>query len=234
MIDWTPIEVDYRIGKMSMKAIAAKHGVAYSGVRKKVIDEGWTQDLTPMVQAATRAELTKQSRERAEKAKAEKMAEQAAKKAEQAEKSQEQARQKVIQQEESKPSDADVVAASSSEDVATITSAIDAAVIENVAVINRHRNMADALMRLVGTLAAEVKTLTDDEQDPDKRRESLGDRVDAVRKLSQTVATVVDVERKAHNLDEKAGSEDSLAEFIRSLQGSSLPIVHHDPEADEE
>ena len=213
MIDWTPIEVDYRIGKMSMKAIATKHGVAYSGLRKRAIDEGWTQDLTPMVQAATRAELTKQSHERAKKAK--KAAE-------------------TPTQRHDKPSDADVVAITACEDVAVITSSIDAAVLENVAVINRHRKMADALMRLVGRLANEVKTLTDDEQDPNRRRESLGDRVDAVRKLSQTVATVVDVERKAHNLDEKAGTEDSLAEFIRGLQGSSLPIVHQDPEANEE
>lgn len=208
-IDWTPIEADYRIGKLSVKAIAAKHGVSYSGLRKKAQECGWTQDLTPVVQAATRAELTKQAQQRAQKA------------------------AKEPPPTPAKPTDADVVAQSAAQEVKVLASAIDAAVIENVAVINRHRSMADSLMRLAGTLAQEVQTLTSEAQDKKDLLETLGDRVDAVRKLSQTVATVVDIERKAHNLDAQPAGDDAIGDLIRSLQGSSLPVVADDPEARE-
>ena len=211
-IDWSPIEADYRIGKMSVKAIAAKHGVAYSGVRRRAEEHGWTQDLTPVVQAATRAELTKQAQQRAAKPKPDPKPEQPA---------------------TEKPSDASVVADAMGKEVRVITSAIDAAVAENVHVINRHRKTADSLMRLVELLAEEVNTLTNGNNHPERGEITLGDRVDAVRKLSQTVATVVDVERRAHNLDDKTTDDDSLAALIRSIQGSSLPIVVNDPEADE-
>ena len=222
-IDWNPIEADYRIGKLAVKAIALKHGVSYSGLRHKAAEAGWTQDLTTVVQAATRAKLTEQARERATKAAAPKPEPKpAAKPAKSAKRGAQVA---------AKLTDDQLVEHSASEDVAVITGAIDAAVAENVKVINRHRGMADSLMRLVGSLADEVKALTDEDDNPARKAATLGDRVDAVRKLSQTVATVVDVERKAHNLDQQVGNEDNLAEFIKTLQGSSLPIVQDDPEA---
>jgi hypothetical protein len=203
-IDWTPIEADVRIGKLSLEHIAKKHAVSYSGLRMQIKQRGWTPDLTPAVQAATRAELAQQATRRA----------------------------RLQQDQEHTDQHGAQVQQAARAEVKVITSAIDAAVAENVAIINRHRSMSDALMRLVGSLADEVKVLTDTADDPELKSKTLGERVDAVRKLSQTVATVVDVERKAHSLDTQAPAEDKLTELVRALQGSSLPIVAVDPEMD--
>jgi len=205
--DWTQVEADVRVGKLNLKEIAAKHGVSYSGLRKKVNERGWTPDLTVAVQAATRTELAKQAQKR------------------------------LVPTKPLAPEDEKIVAAQVAaeveRDARMADSAIDAAVLENVAVINRHRAIAGTLMKLTGQLAQEVKTLTEDEQDPVKRLLTLGDRVDAARKLSQTVATIVDIERKAHNLDAAGPSDDTVVELVRSLQGSTLPVIQKDPEQDD-
>jgi hypothetical protein len=205
--DWTQVEVDVRVGKLNLKEIAAKHGVSYSGLRKKVNERGWTPDLTVAVQAATRTELAKQAQKR------------------------------LVVTKPLTPEDEKLVAAQVAaeveRDARMADSAIDAAVLENVAVINRHRAIAGTLMKLTGQLAQEVKTLTEGEKDPFKRQLTLGDRVDAARKLSQTVATIVDIERKAHNLDAASPSDDTVVELVRSLQGSTLPVIQKDPEQDD-
>jgi hypothetical protein len=71
-IDWEAIEKDYRIGHLSVADIAKKHRVALSGLKRKAKLAGWTRDLTPIVQIATKAAITQ---ERADHAK--KLAEQA-------------------------------------------------------------------------------------------------------------------------------------------------------------
>ena len=187
-IDWMPIEVEVRLGKMTRAAIAEKFQVSYSRLRKKCEEEGWEADLTPVVQAATRAELTRQARQRVE---------------------------------------GDVA-----NQVDAITSGIDAAVAENVKIINRHRAMSGALLDLVDGLGTEIKALTASADTDVKKALSIGDRVDAVRKLSQTVATVVQVERQAYSLDEKTNNSDAgqVMDWFKSLNGATVPVVQDDPE----
>lgn len=65
-IDWEAIERDYRIGQLSVADVARKHDVALSGLKRKAKLDGWTRDLTPVVQIATKAAITQ---ERADHAK---------------------------------------------------------------------------------------------------------------------------------------------------------------------
>ncbi len=59
-IDWEAIEKDYRLGQISIAAVAEKHGVALSGLKGKAKVLGWARDLTPVVKAATKAAITKE------------------------------------------------------------------------------------------------------------------------------------------------------------------------------
>jgi DNA-binding MurR/RpiR family transcriptional regulator len=65
-IDWDAIERDYRIGKLTLREMAAKHGVAESSVSLKAKQLGWTRDLTETVKQATKAALIEASKRRAE------------------------------------------------------------------------------------------------------------------------------------------------------------------------
>lgn len=65
-IDWDAIERDYRIGKLTLREMAAKHGVAESSISLKAKQLGWTRDLTEAVKLATKAALIEASKRRAE------------------------------------------------------------------------------------------------------------------------------------------------------------------------
>ncbi len=52
--DWEAIEREYRAGQLSIRQIAANHGVTHGGVRKRAANEGWTRDLTEKVQQAVK------------------------------------------------------------------------------------------------------------------------------------------------------------------------------------
>ncbi|MGM0988506.1 MAG: helix-turn-helix domain-containing protein [Pseudomonadota bacterium] len=57
--DWEAIERDYRAGQLSIRHLAAKHGIPESTVRSRAKAEGWQRDLTDEVRAATQAKLTR-------------------------------------------------------------------------------------------------------------------------------------------------------------------------------
>lgn len=43
-IDWVAIEAGYRAGKLSNRALAAKHGVSEAAIRKRAEQGGWTRE----------------------------------------------------------------------------------------------------------------------------------------------------------------------------------------------
>jgi len=60
--DWTGCKIDYRAGQLSIRQLAAKHGIPESTVRSRAKAEGWQRDLTEDVRQATRAKLSRTSR----------------------------------------------------------------------------------------------------------------------------------------------------------------------------
>ncbi|MGM0984882.1 MAG: helix-turn-helix domain-containing protein [Pseudomonadota bacterium] len=60
--DWEGCKVDYRAGQVSIRQLAAKHGIPESTVRSKAKAEGWQRDLTDDVRQATREKLSRTSR----------------------------------------------------------------------------------------------------------------------------------------------------------------------------
>ncbi|ULJ66670.1 hypothetical protein [Wielerella bovis] len=49
-IDWEKIEADYRAGILSLRDIAAPHGITESAVRKKAKEKNWQRDLNNKIQ----------------------------------------------------------------------------------------------------------------------------------------------------------------------------------------
>lgn len=67
-IDWEAIERDYRLGQMSLRAIATKHDTTPGAISKKAKAREWTQDASQEVRERTRAGLLTQARKEQEQA----------------------------------------------------------------------------------------------------------------------------------------------------------------------
>jgi hypothetical protein len=48
-VDWEAIRAEYE-AEAGFRALAAKHGISHTAVRKRVIGEGWSQDMEPIIQ----------------------------------------------------------------------------------------------------------------------------------------------------------------------------------------
>lgn len=59
--DWSAIEADYRVGQLSNRMIAEKHGVSEGMIRKKAKAQGWLKDLTEKVRREVRTQLVRDS-----------------------------------------------------------------------------------------------------------------------------------------------------------------------------
>jgi hypothetical protein len=56
-IDWNGVEIAYRAGVKSLKAIGEEFGLSNAGVLKRAQREGWTRDLKERIRAATEAKV---------------------------------------------------------------------------------------------------------------------------------------------------------------------------------
>ena len=71
-VDWDSVERDYRAGMLSLREIAAPHGITEGAIRKKAKALGWERDLTARVNEKVRNELVRnqyatENKERTEK-----------------------------------------------------------------------------------------------------------------------------------------------------------------------
>lgn len=67
-IDWEAIERDYRLGQLSLRALATKHGTTPGAISKKAKAREWVQDASQEVRERTRAALlTEPRKEKAKK-----------------------------------------------------------------------------------------------------------------------------------------------------------------------
>lgn len=57
--DWERIEADYRAGLLSVREIAAAQGISHTAIQKKAKAEGWERDLSKRIQAKADALVAK-------------------------------------------------------------------------------------------------------------------------------------------------------------------------------
>lgn len=62
-IDWEAIEREYRVGQLSLRALAEKHGCTAAAISKKAKEKGWVRDASQEVRERTRAALLAQPKE---------------------------------------------------------------------------------------------------------------------------------------------------------------------------
>lgn len=58
--DWEAVERDYRTGQFTLRELEAKHGANNGLISRKAKKEGWTQDLSKAIKAATNAKLVEE------------------------------------------------------------------------------------------------------------------------------------------------------------------------------
>jgi len=177
--DWERIEADYRAGLLSVREIAAAHGISHTAIQKRANKEPkWERDLAKRIQAKADALVAKR----------------------------------------------EVASQVATETKAATDSAIveaNALVIANIRLahrtdISRARSLA---MNLLGELEIETDNVdlfeqlgdllrSDDDKGQDKRNEvyrkviSGAARVDSMKKLAETLKTLIGLEREAYGVAE--------------------------------
>ncbi|MFI8570478.1 hypothetical protein ACIGEO_03020 [Stenotrophomonas bentonitica] len=59
-IDWERIEADYRAGLLSVREIAAEHGITHGAINKRAKRDRWTRDLGAKIKAKADALVSKE------------------------------------------------------------------------------------------------------------------------------------------------------------------------------
>jgi hypothetical protein len=210
--DWERIEADYRAGVLSIREIAGAHSITEGAIRKRAKRDEWARDLAGKVQAKA-AELVRKDLVRSSV------------------------------RTESAYSEKEIVAASS-EVVAgvQITQRKD---------IGRARTLAMALLEELEIETANLDLFrdlgeilrSDDDKGQDKRNDlynkviSSAGRIDCMKKLSDTIKTLITLEREAYGLADEPpppaapsvvvnnAPSATLAEIQQVLRESGTPKV---------
>lgn len=196
--DWERIESDYRAGLLSVREIAAPQGITEGAVRKRAKRDAWTRDLAAKIKSKSDDLVRKEAVRSAVRT-------------------------------ERADTDAFVVEANAE--------AIAAVRISHRSDIARFRRLARSLLREIEIetesldLFEELGELlrSEDDKGQDKRNDIYrkvitgASRVDSMKKLAETLKTLIGLEREAYNIGEamKPSDTDSAA-FLREI-ASHLP-----------
>jgi hypothetical protein len=204
VIDWEAVEMQYRAGTRSLKEIGAEFGVSDAGIIKRAKRDGWARDLKAKIQAKADAKVSA-SLVSAEVSAGRKLTEQ-------------------------------VVVEANANAQATVRLA--------------HRNDISRGRRLAIALLEELEQETgnidlfhelgellrnEDDKGQDKRNDlymkiiSSAGRVDSMKKLADTMKTLISMEREAYGIkDEGETAVSALGELLKQVSGTGLPIVKDD------
>ena len=174
--DWERIEADYRAGVLSIREIASQHGISHPAISKKAKALGWSRDLSEKIKAKADELVTK----------------------------------------------AEVTTAVTTPKAVTERDIVEAnaASVAHVAIsqrkdIKRFRSLAMSLLEELETQTVDSALLTQladllnsDEEDAQSRRMQLFNavisspgRIDSLKKLGDTLKTLITLERQAYNMD---------------------------------
>jgi hypothetical protein len=184
IIDWAAVEADYRPNKLSLREIGKKHGCTEGAIRKRAKKEGWVRDLSEKI-----------------KNKADDLV-----------------RREAVRS--STQNESDIVNAN----------ALNSATIQ----INEREDVTKAraiAMTLLSELESQVTSTelyenlgellqSQDEKTPAKLNDlyqkviSFPGRVDGMKKLSDALKTLIDLERKVYKIDDVDSEKSSQKVFV--------------------
>jgi hypothetical protein len=182
--DWEAIESAYRAGLLSVREIGSQQGVTHTAINKRAKKEGWERDLKAKIKAKAEALVSK--REVSKQVSTEKMV-----------------------------SERQLIEANA-EVIATVR-------MEHRGDIRRARNIANSLFDELEAECADVAALQQlgdlmlepDDKGYDKLNEiyhkviSMPGRVKSMKDLSDTLKTLIGLERQAYDIDGPVGDDAS-------------------------
>lgn len=190
-IDWESVEKDYRAGLLSLREMAEAHGVSHVMISKKAKTLGWVRDLKAKIQAKA-DELVNRS---------------------------------LVNESVNAVNEREIIEANA-ERIAQVRG-------EHRKDISRFRNLA---LKLLAELEAETENpelfeelgiimRADDDKGQDKRNDlyhkviSGANRIDSAKKLSETLKTLIALEREAYGITgADQGSEHAkFTQIIRNI-----------------
>ncbi|RZG86801.1 hypothetical protein EXE10_06220 [Acinetobacter sp. WCHAc060033] len=211
VIDWEKIELDYRAGVKSLREIASEQGVSDTAIRKRAKRDDWSRDLSAKIKAKA-DDLVRKEQVRMEVRTANR-----------------------ISEKETIDANANLVAS------VRLSQRKD---------IQRSRKIAmslfDELEQMVGEDQVDLLIRLGDlmYQPDDKGKDTLNDiyhkiiampgRVDSMKKLSDTLKTLIGLERQAFGLDDENNKPvdalTALLERVSTGNSSAFKPIADDPE----
>ena len=193
-IDWERIELEYRAGLLSVREIAASHGITHGAINKRSKRDGWERDLTARIRAKADALVSK----------------------------------------------AEVSKSVSIEQVATERQTVEANARVIADVRLAHRNDINRVRNLLLVMLGELESITADnglflalgdmllrpsENGTDRLNElylkvvGIPSRVDSIKKISETLKTLITLEREAYGLQTDDGAGTSVPSGLGHFYG---------------
>lgn len=194
--DWERIENDYRAGLLSVREIAASQGVSHTAIGKRAKTHGWERDLQAKIKAKSDALVAKR----------------------------------------------EVAKQVATEQVVTDRLIVDAnaQVIADIRIghrtdIARSRKLAMSLLEELEVQTDSIGLLEDlqdalqasDEGASDRQHQifqrviSSAGRIDSMKKLSDTLKTLIGMEREAYGIDVDAGEDNQVPAGLNHFYGNS-------------
>lgn len=209
VIDWELIERDYRAGILSVREVAASQGITHGAINKRAKRDGWERDLKAKIQA--KAEQLVSKRESRLVSTPEKVA----------------TERSIVEGNATRIAD---VRMSHRTDIARARR-LTLAMLEEL----EHETGDVSLFEELGDLLR-----SEDDKGQDKRNDiyrkviSSAGRIDSMKKLSDTLKSLIGLEREAYGIkEEQEKPTNALAELLRQVGGTGLPIVKDAHEDDE-
>ncbi|WP_312055840.1 hypothetical protein [Pantoea brenneri] len=182
--DWEAIESAYRAGLMSIREIASQHGITHGAINKRAKRDGWERDLKAKIKAKADTLVSKRE---------------------------------VSRQVSTETATSErILIEANAEVIATVR-------MEHRGDIRRARNIASSLFGELEAQCADVGALEQlgdlmfnpDDKGQDKLNEiyhkviSMPGRVKSMKDLSDTLKTLIGLERQAYDIDGPAGDDTS-------------------------
>ena len=194
-IDWDSVEIEYRAGIRSMRAIAQDYGCTAARICQLAKQKEWTRDLAPQIRKKTEDKLARHAVKAVRPTTPEKQIK-----------------------------EADIVEANADNQANVVLSMrtdikmnreMIRAMLDELSFVNGN---PDIFEQLAERLASEDK-VSDSAMLAFRKALGFSGRVDSLKKLTDALNASIDAERKAYGLDKKEAEESPFIQFLKKLDG---------------
>lgn len=205
-IDWPAIERDYRAGVLSLRELAAAHGITHGAINKRAKRDGWTRSLGERIKARAEVLVSRALVSATVSADA------------------------LVTERQIIEANATRIAQVRGEHRADIRRMRDLAA-SLLAEVEAQTVDADLMRRLGELMKSPDERGLDKLSEAYRKVISTPGRVETMKKLVETMRCCIAMEREAYGLDAAAGSgaENPLVTLLAGMRRSTLPVVYEVP-----